>query len=253
MSLQQLDLDFDACAYNRLPKVEDAYAELKKCIDLEKLLRASADVLSRVPHLDVGLFLLHKHHKLQSGEIMLEQYEVYEEDPALIYSPAKAESRRAAGVVPCRWRIIEKDGDSVVVPLEYSTDQMAIESYSSITGCAEALGSLIKVILESHADGILGLASVKRSLPLATSQIYLETSDNANRRSIIRTADASAAQSAIPTIWSLDASLRCKTETSCTSRWECSSWCRSSGSGHDREHQRGTTHDALSRHVYDPD
>lgn len=220
-------------SYNALPAVEEASKELARRSDFADLLSSFALMARRHQLLGVvGLFLLHRHFALRAGEAIVES--PVSNDGVVTELHARPVSGTPTAW-PTRWSLERGRW----IAREYSTDNAADRTATVLSGHADFMSELARLLEEWRFDGLLGLAGPERdALPCSSGEEYMEvTSDDA---SVTRRQPRSHLdQSLIGTLWVPDLAARCNPQ------WHCMSRCIPEFGRHRHDHGKRFEH----RHV----
>ncbi len=150
---------FDRDTYNSLPSVAIASRNLERNGNLEKVLEEGKKTVSDYDSVDfMGVRLLHRHNLLDLGEVMIEEFQTYEEAPALVTRNSSVDVSFEGK--PASW--MGKFGGTFV--FEYSTDKNVKEGFRYLKE-HPSLFLQIKGILQSYdLEDILAPAIVSRSV-----------------------------------------------------------------------------------------
>mmetsp|Transcript_71439 Transcript_71439/g.83105 ORF Transcript_71439/g.83105 Transcript_71439/m.83105 type:complete len:242 (+) Transcript_71439:24-749(+) len=199
--------------HNSLPSVEEAEKELIASAAMEDFLEASKKII--VKHQlekAVGLRLIHKHFSVEAGEIMMEEFLVHGEEPALVTHPVDTEKAKSAGALPASW-ILSENGNFEV--FETSTDPAIKRNIDLIN--REFLKEMGELLRERKMFGMLALAILRRdALGVSSGQAYLEKTYP--KQSIVKLRERSELSKHIRTSWSFSSevdTLACEPDAFC--------------------------------------
>ncbi|WP_375412060.1 hypothetical protein [uncultured Bradyrhizobium sp.] len=220
MSLQELCNDFDREMYNGLLSIEAANQTVRTEDRLDGFLSAAAKLFVRHNvHERFGVGLLHKHNTCEPGERMVQYDCTMDDERALVTMPVR-DAADPTKEIPNVWAV----SDRSYVPLEYTTDVTARDSFHAGEVPAAFLSDFADLVGTAPAGGLFGLAVVKRALAQSAqdSEILLEYSDPVQRKNIVLLRHSDAAPKSITTAWTFEArSNEVTGETECISTQRC--------------------------------
>jgi hypothetical protein len=174
--LKDFDLSEHSKSYSRLPKVEDNAERFDTHPERENLVKQIGEIL-RGKGLDniLGIRLIHRHHPLSQGHVMVETPREESGIPTLVTSPRPFEVALEIGAQPASWIFGTQPGD--IFLFETSNDlsvRAATEVLKTKPEVFEAVGSILR---QFNATSLLSLAIISRStLQAREGEFYMERS-----------------------------------------------------------------------------
>jgi hypothetical protein len=164
--------------YNQLPEVE-VNNEIKRANPLAELfIKDIAEAIIKYGLQDyIGLRLIHKHFKIGSNQIMVEEYEEIEGVPSFVTSAKNLEDAIAINSIPASW-IFTEQGPIV---FETSTDKEVLDGVALLLKNPEFIEEFKKLINSYQLNEIFALAVLRRKLlsqDMQNNEIYLESNYN---------------------------------------------------------------------------
>lgn len=210
-------LKFSVNAYNQLPQLDEATANLERVrAAFDEFVREASMIVtkSNLGKGQIGAFLLHRHWKVTPGSLMVERPRLLESGKiALVTAPTNEARARLTGVEPSRWAA--PSAARPMEPLEFSADAFVIEIGRKIATTRGLIPSLARLVSGYNLQRIIGFMVVPRK-GLSTQRYpdFVET--NFDNMSIVtgERLSARAKREVITTGWPL-ASTRMGTVFAC--------------------------------------
>lgn len=198
-SIEDLDATSHRSHYNTLPKVEDADANLKACLDFQDFLSKAEQVIISHGFEDiVGLRLIHHHFDLGAEQVMVENFELYDGIPSLITSAQPITVACEKGAAPSSWIF---DGSQRVV-FEFSADPAVKAGLRRIQEAPDFLMQIKKTIEDYNLQNLLAIALLRKdTLVPDNSEVYLEKNYVEDGKSIVQLSPLEDASLHIRTSW----------------------------------------------------
>ncbi len=150
---------FSRKSYNRLPLSHEADQTLQRNGNLSACLQEAAVITEKYGVSDsIGFRLLHRHEKLEKGKVMVERFDHWQSNPALITT---VEDKEGTKTYPASWSC----QNGALQVFEYSEDPN-VKKVANVLGKNLTFFEEMRVVLEKHGlDHILAPAIlVKDSL-----------------------------------------------------------------------------------------
>lgn len=199
--------------YNTLLDVEDASEALHAHPNFEEFLRTFAPLTAVFDMQDVvGANLLHRHFTLDEGQLMVESFESWEGQPALVSRPSDGGGVRT----PSTWRL---DPHGSLEPLEYSRDPGV--SRATLEVSPEFIADYASLLSRLELQPLLGLTVLQRDslAPSAGQQYHEDTFEGASV--VVAVPNDEAGVDAITTVWAAGEFMGCTVYNTCHTRNSC--------------------------------
>jgi hypothetical protein len=202
--------------------IEAANGTVRTGDRLDQFLSAAGKLFARHSmHDRFGVGLLHKHNLCEPGERMVQYDCTIDDEQALVTMPVREEADLRVEV-PNVWAV----SGGKFVPLEYTTDVCARDSFHAGDVPAAFLGDFADLVEASPVGNLFGLAVVKRALAQSAeeSQVLLEYSDLVQRKNVVFLRHREQAPMSITTAWTFEQfarSDRITAETECVATQKC--------------------------------
>lgn len=170
MQISQPSID----TFNCLLDVTDAY-RLAKMKDFDDFLRSAADLASRYKiGAEVGCFILHRHDKLNEGEVMARSERTNDQNQSgIVTRPENFKS--LVDPVPVSFRFsTAAEGTFGIIPLEYSNSEHYARAARRILEQEGFLNEFAQLIYTHEMEEIVGLTLVSAAEMRDPTWTYVE-------------------------------------------------------------------------------
>jgi hypothetical protein len=213
--------------YNLLPDIMDADAAIEPLRStLDEIIGRGSELCNSTPfgHGETGTFLLHKHWDVEHEQRMVERPGSHPMGrPALITAAERVtDSPRAA---PTRFSVDSRR--RALVPLEFSTDQYAVQVWQALLAHPTYLDDVFALISDSGLASQVGVAILARAtVTPAVGEEMVE--ENWNEMSVVsaRTLPDDPDSRVVQTAWAFASPERFDPTAS-----SCIGYCMTAGSG----------------------
>jgi hypothetical protein len=204
IDLESLNIKKHAAIYNHLPEVEENDKLMKTNPHSQLFINDIAEVITRYDLQDyIGVRLIHKHFRIESHQIMVEEYKEIEGIPSFVTSAQDIEDAIAMKSFPSSW-IFTEEGPII---FETSTDKEVYEGVTLLLKHPEFIEEFNKLINRYQLNDIFALAVLKRQplcQTITNNDFYLERSfDKPKYMSVVQLAQECSVNTeyAIKTSW----------------------------------------------------
>jgi hypothetical protein len=150
--LENIEINNYTERYNQLPEVEENDQTMKSNPLAELFLKEIAEVIKQYGLEDyIGLRLLHKHFKIESNEVLVEEYREIEGIPSLVTSAQDIHEAIAKKSVPASWMFTEEG----LLVFETSTDKEVHNGVALLLNNPEFIEKVSKFINNYQMNNIL--------------------------------------------------------------------------------------------------
>lgn len=231
---------FDARIYNSLMDLGEANTNFKKASEMDQFFHdAGTLILDHKLEDYVGLCLLHKHNLVEDGELMIEQFETVDEQPALVMSLQPQDAPFSKW--PAVWKL-GSDQQSFS-PVEYSTTETARAGHERLMAAIDFFRGFRSLLTHYGYENLLG-AAIRRSGELKRSEdeSIVERCHPTRVANVLTSEEVSPEDEPgmIRTNWSFERGYGAQTAAQCV-EVKCEQRCQPTGTGqpHLESHQSG--------------
>jgi hypothetical protein len=175
--LENIEINNYTGRYNQLPEVEDNDKTMKSNPLAELFLKEISEIIKQYGLEDyIGLRLLHKHFKIESNEVLVEEYREIEGIPSLVTSAQDIHDAIAKKSIPASWMFTEEG----LLVFETSTDKEVHNGVALLLKHPEFIEKVSKLINNYQMNNIFALAVLKREAlgQTKSDELYFEMNND---------------------------------------------------------------------------
>lgn len=184
--------------YNKMPEVNDSYQAVLSNGQLETFWKEICDVAKSYDLVDIiCIRLIHKHWKLESGQIMFEQKGSYDGQEATVSKATVAKTLKKP-YVPSWWYPVDGKYEGA----EFTSDPLIIEAFSKLETRGKFFKDFFDITVRYNLNEYLAPALRPRPVSKEEHPVFLEYNES-NASYVVMENKEEASRTSTPTTWIL--------------------------------------------------